>query len=65
MIIEKEQKSMFFTDEQQAILNGSQGETIAKVWKNLVMYGEAFHTTNDKGEMQWRICDELTGFWLP
>ena len=33
---------MYLTDEQQAILNGSQGETLAKVWKTLVMYGEAF-----------------------
>ena len=33
---------MFLTDEQQAILNGSQGETIAKVWKTLVMYGDTF-----------------------
>ncbi|MBQ7817757.1 MAG: DUF521 domain-containing protein [Oscillospiraceae bacterium] len=33
---------MFLTDEQQAILNGSQGETITKVWKTLVMYGDAF-----------------------
>ncbi len=33
---------MFLTDEQQAILGGSQGETIAKVWKTLVMYGDAF-----------------------
>ena len=33
---------MFLTDEQQAILSGSQGETMAKVWKTLVMYGEAF-----------------------
>ena len=33
---------MFLTDEQQAILNGSQGETVAKVWKTLVMYGDAF-----------------------
>ena len=33
---------MFLTDEQQAILNGSQGETMAKVMKTLVMYGEAF-----------------------
>ena len=33
---------MFLTDEQQAILNGSQSETIAKVWKTLVMYGDAF-----------------------
>ena len=33
---------MFLTDEQQAILNGSQGETLAKVWKTLVMYGDTF-----------------------
>ena len=33
---------MYLTDEQQAILNGSQGETMAKVMKTLVMYGEAF-----------------------
>ncbi len=33
---------MFLTDEQQQILNGSKGETIAKVMKTLVMYGDAF-----------------------
>ena len=33
---------MYLTDEQQAILNGSQGETMAKVWKTLVMYGDTF-----------------------
>ena len=33
---------MFLTDEQQAILNGSKGETMAKVWKTLVMYGDTF-----------------------
>ena len=33
---------MFLTPEQQAILDGAQGETMAKVWKTLVMYGEAF-----------------------
>jgi len=33
---------MFLTDEQQAILNGSKGETQAKVMKTLVMYGDAF-----------------------
>jgi len=33
---------VFLTDEQQAILNGSQGETMAKVWKTLVMYGDTF-----------------------
>ena len=33
---------MYLTDQQQAILNGSKGETMAKVMKTLVMYGEAF-----------------------
>ena len=33
---------MYLTDEQQAILNGSKGETQAKVMKTLVMYGETF-----------------------
>ena len=33
---------MFLTDEQQAILNGSKGEVMAKVMKTLVMYGETF-----------------------
>ena len=33
---------MILTNEQQAILNGEQGETLAKVMKTLVMYGEAF-----------------------
>ena len=33
---------MILTDEQQALLDGAQGETMAKVVKTLVMYGEAF-----------------------
>ena len=33
---------MYLTDEQQAILNGEKGETMAKVMKTLVMYGDAF-----------------------
>ena len=33
---------MILTPEQQAILDGSKGETVAKVMKTLVMYGEAF-----------------------
>ena len=33
---------MILTQEQQAILNGSKGDTMAKVMKTLVMYGEAF-----------------------
>ena len=32
---------MFLTEEQKAILNGSKGETMAKVMKTMVMYGEA------------------------
>ena len=33
---------MYLTDEQQAILDGAKGETMAKVMKTLVMYGDAF-----------------------
>ncbi len=33
---------MKLTAEQQAILNGEKGETMAKVMKTLVMYGDAF-----------------------
>ena len=33
---------MILTKEQQAILDGAQGETLAKVMKTLVMYGETF-----------------------
>ena len=33
---------MFLTDEQQAILDGAKGETMAKVMKTLVMYGDTF-----------------------
>ncbi len=33
---------MILTKEQQAILDGSQGDVMAKVMKTLVMYGEAF-----------------------
>ena len=33
---------MYLTPEQQAILNGAQGETMAKVMQTLVMYGDAF-----------------------
>ena len=34
---------MILTDEQQAILDGAKGETMAKIMKTLVMFGEAFH----------------------
>ena len=33
---------MILTDKQQQMLDGAQGETMAKVMKTLVMYGEAF-----------------------
>lgn len=33
---------MKLTPEQQAMLNGEKGETMAKVVKTLVMYGDAF-----------------------
>ncbi len=33
---------MFLTEEQQAILNGSKGETMAKVMETVVRYGEVF-----------------------
>ena len=33
---------MYLTPEQQAILDGSKGETMAKVMKTLVMYGQVF-----------------------
>lgn len=33
---------MILTDKQQQMLSGAQGETMAKVMKTLVMYGEAF-----------------------
>ena len=33
---------MFLTPDQQAILDGAKGETMAKVMKTLVMYGDAF-----------------------
>jgi predicted aconitase len=33
---------MILTPEQQAVLDGSRGETVAKVMKTLVLYGETF-----------------------
>ncbi len=33
---------MYLNEEQQAILDGAKGETLAKVMKTLVLYGEAF-----------------------
>ena len=40
--LRKENTSMILTPEQRAILSGSKGETMAKVMKTLVMYGETF-----------------------
>ena len=34
---------MVLTKEQQALLDGEKGETMAKVMKTLVMYGDAFN----------------------
>lgn len=36
---------MALTPEQQGILNGSRGETMAKIMKTLVMYGDTFGAT--------------------
>jgi hypothetical protein len=33
---------LYLTEEQQAILDGSKGEVMAKIMKTLVMYGDAF-----------------------
>ena len=33
---------MYLTPEQQAILDGAQGEVMAKVMKTIVKYGEVF-----------------------
>ena len=33
---------MYLTPEQQAVLDGAKGETMAKVMKTLVMYGDTF-----------------------
>ena len=33
---------MYLTEEQQQILDGAKGETLAKVMKTMVMYGDAF-----------------------
>ena len=49
--------AMQLTAEQQALLNGEQGEVMAKVMKTLVMYGETFGAekmvpvTSDKGHL--------------
>ena len=48
---------MKLTDEQAAVLHGSKGETMAKVMKTLVLYGDAFNAekmvpvTSEKGHL--------------
>lgn len=44
-LISKGLKTMNLTPEQQAILDGKKGDTMAKVMKTLVMYGETFGAT--------------------
>ena len=40
---------MQLTAEQQQILDGTKGETMAKVMKTMVMYGDAFGADNCLG----------------
>ena len=48
---------MKLTQEQQAILDGAQGEVMAKVMKTMVMYGDTFGAeemvpvTSEKGHL--------------
>ena len=42
LIKKRKVSNMILTKEQQAILDGEKGETMAKVMKTLVMYGDAF-----------------------
>ncbi len=48
---------MKLTDEQEAVLHGSKGETMAKIMKTLVLYGDAFDAekmvpvTSEKGHL--------------
>lgn len=41
---------MELTKEQQAMLDGAQGETMAKVMKTLIMYGEIFGAKAGAGD---------------
>ena len=38
----RNEETMYLTDEQKAILDGSKGETMAKVMESVVRYGELF-----------------------
>lgn len=46
---------MLLTPEQQAMLDGAQGEVMAKVMRSLVMYGETF------GAERWCPSRAATG----
>ena len=48
---------MILTPEQQAILNGSKGETMAKVMKTLVMYGET------SAQTKWCLSPLILTIW--
>ena len=52
--------AMQLTAEQQAMLNGEQGEVMAKVMKTLVMYGETFGA-----ERMVLISDSLRATGMP
>ena len=54
---------MELTREQQAILDGAQGDTMAKIMKTLVMYGETFGATkNGAGNQQKRTFSNQLWF---
>ena len=54
---------MILTKEQQAILDGEKGETLAKVMKTLVLYGEAFEAEK-LVPITSRYCHLVTSFGL-
>ncbi len=54
---------MLLNKEQESILNGEKGETLAKVMKTLVMYGEAFDATK-MVEVTSRYNHLVTSFGL-
>ena len=54
---------MILTKEQQAILDGAQGETLAKVMKTLVMYGDAFEAEK-LVPITSKYNHLVTSFWL-
>lgn len=54
---------MLLNKEQESVLNGEKGETLAKVMKTLVMYGEAFDATK-MVEVTSRYNHLVTSFGL-